>query len=342
MKNSTFKVLVMPAVILFAVCLVSTFLLAYTNKITEPKIKELAAANAQAVRLEVLPGAKNFEKKSCELGGVSYEYFKGLSSSGKTAGYVFTTTATGYSGDVEVMTGVTLKGTVKKISILEISETPGLGMNAKKDSFLSQYTGKSGSISVVKNKNAGNSEIQAMTGATITSKAVTNAVNKALQLYKLAAAVPETVKPGGQNTDYSEGKLVLPAAKTFGEILTAQSGSETCQYRTGFDKNGKIIGYVFLTYATADEYGGTVSLATGIDASGIITGVKILDLAETSGHDSELKNSSYLKQFTGKSGTLNSNSGISAITGATVSSNAVIKAVNTALDLFKSVSGGNQ
>ena len=59
-------------------------------------------------------------------------------------------------------------------------------MNAKKESFISQFTGKSGSISVVKGSASGDNEISAITSATITSKAVTSAVNKALELYSLA------------------------------------------------------------------------------------------------------------------------------------------------------------
>ena len=56
-------------------------------------------------------------------------------------------------------------------------------MNAKKESFISQFTGKSGKLSVVKNKTPGDSEILAITSATVTSKALTNAVNDALTLY---------------------------------------------------------------------------------------------------------------------------------------------------------------
>ena len=80
------------------------------------------------------------------------------------------------------MVGVKADGTVAGVNILSISETAGLGMNAKNESFLQQFIGKSGEIGVQKNGSS-DTEIQALTGATITSRAMANAVNQALALY---------------------------------------------------------------------------------------------------------------------------------------------------------------
>lgn len=98
-------------------------------------------------------------------------------------GYVFTTVSKGYGGDITVMTGVDSDGAVTGIEFLTISETAGLGMNAQKDSFKQQFRGHAGKIGVSKNSPSEN-EIQALTGATITSRAVTSAVNEALTLYE--------------------------------------------------------------------------------------------------------------------------------------------------------------
>ena len=81
------------------------------------------------------------------------------------------------------MVGIYTDGTVAGVSILSISETAGLGMNAKNESFLNQFLGKSGTIGVQKNGSS-DTEIQALTGATITSKAMAGAVNQALALYE--------------------------------------------------------------------------------------------------------------------------------------------------------------
>lgn len=184
MKNSKVKEIVIPAVSLFVICIVVTALLALTNQITAPKIAQLAVQTENKSKSEVLGDAKTFsEAKSASLNGAKYTYYEGLDESGKVTGYVFSTSAKGYGGDIDVMVGIDLKGTVKGISILSISETAGLGMNAKNESFLNQYIEKTGKLSVIKNGTPKENEIQALTGATITSKAVTDAVNIAQSLY---------------------------------------------------------------------------------------------------------------------------------------------------------------
>lgn len=184
MKNSNLKSLLMPAVVLFAVCLVWTFLLACTNSITAPRIEQLAKDNALAARLELLPEAKDFKRHEARLNGETYEYYEGVDKAGQTTGFVFTTSANGYGGKIKVMTGVSSDGVIQKISILDISETPGLGMNILKEENIGKFAGKSGTLTVVKNKsNPAGNEITAMTGATVTTNAVTTAVNTALDLY---------------------------------------------------------------------------------------------------------------------------------------------------------------
>lgn len=183
MKNSKVKEILIPAVSLFIICLVVTTLLAFTNKVTKPKIDQLAIDTQNNTKKIVLSDAHSFsEEKTVSMNGAEYTYYDGLDESGETLGYVFSTSAKGYGGDIDVMVGVGTDGKVKGVSILSISETAGLGMNAKNDSFLKQFTGKSGEIGVSKTSPADN-EIQALTGATITSKAMTSAVNTALSLY---------------------------------------------------------------------------------------------------------------------------------------------------------------
>lgn len=167
------------AISLFVICAVAAGLLAAVNSVTESKIAANAAETANEARKGVLPAADNFEEKTLDDGTV---YYKGTSD-GETSGYVFTVSSSGYGGEIELTVGINSDGAVTGLTILSINETPGLGMNAKKDSFISQYIDKSGSLSVVKNKTPGNSEILAITSATVTSKAVTNAVNNALSLY---------------------------------------------------------------------------------------------------------------------------------------------------------------
>ena len=183
MKNSKAKEIIVPAVSLFLICVVVTALLALTNAVTAPKIDALAVETQDASKKQVLSSAASFsEEKQVEKGGVSYTYYDGLTSDGSVVGYVFVTSAKGYGGDISVMVGVLGDGTVAGVNILSINETAGLGMNAKNQSFLDQFLGKSGEIGVAKN-NPSDTEIQALTGATITSRAMATAVNTALSLY---------------------------------------------------------------------------------------------------------------------------------------------------------------
>lgn len=170
---------------LFAICLIATFLLALTNQITAPKITALADKNAQEARKQILASAQSFSNPlQVNLSGTEYTYYVGYAQDEKTPiGYIFTTVTKGYGGDVKIMSGIDAKGNVKGIQVLELTETAGLGMEAKNKSFLDQFLNKNGNLSVVK-KAPGHNEIQALTGATITSRAVTDAVNIALKLYK--------------------------------------------------------------------------------------------------------------------------------------------------------------
>lgn len=183
MKNSKAKEIIVPAVSLFLICVVVTALLALTNAVTAPKIDALAVETQEASKKQVLSSAASFsDEKQVEKDGVSYTYYDGLASDGSVMGYVFVTSAKGYGGDISVMVGVLGDGTVAGVNILSINETAGLGMNAKNQSFLDQFLGKSGEIGVAKN-NPSDTEIQALTGATITSRAMATAVNTALSLY---------------------------------------------------------------------------------------------------------------------------------------------------------------
>ena len=107
-------------------------------------------------------------------------------------GYVFETEGKGYGGSVNVMTGISTEGSITGVVILSHGETPGLGANAEKEEFRDQYkqpvANNVGGIQVVKYQTPSEGQIEAMTGATITSTAVTNAVNQAIAEYQNAYA----------------------------------------------------------------------------------------------------------------------------------------------------------
>ena len=83
---------------------------------------------------------------------------------------------TGFGGEMEIAVGVDKAGEVTGVSIIRMSETSGLGANAHRESFRSQFIGKSGAVALRKH----GGEIDALTGATVTSTAVTKGINASL------------------------------------------------------------------------------------------------------------------------------------------------------------------
>ena len=174
------KEIAVPALILCAICLVITGALSVTNFITKDTIEALNLQTEKEARTVVLPDAANFE-----AGDSEESYYIGKAEDGSAKGYVFTTTAKGYGGTIQVMTGVNTEGEITGVTILSLDETPGLGMNAQNTSFTDMYkqTVPEGGFNVIKSGTAGDGNIVALTGATITSQAVTDAVNSAVAKY---------------------------------------------------------------------------------------------------------------------------------------------------------------
>jgi electron transport complex protein RnfG len=166
------KSVVKPALVLFIICLVTTALLALANMLTTDKIDERANQEVIESRKKVLGAATTFED-------VTENCVRGKSSDNQTVGYVITVTEKGYGGDMQVMVGIR-EGKVNGVSILSHSETAGLGAKAAEADFLDQYKGLSDRAEVDKN-------IDKITGATISSKAVTRAVNTAMEEYQKIA-----------------------------------------------------------------------------------------------------------------------------------------------------------
>lgn len=174
----TAKDVVKPVVVLFLICLIVSVLLAFTNQLTKAKIVEINKQTEQQSQQQVLPNADSFEPKTSQ--GLNYAVGK---KGGEVAGYVFTTSSKSYGGDVKVMTGISKDGKVTGVNLVQTNDTPGLGLNAQKASFRDQFkqaVPASGKFDVNKNGQTGNGQIAALTGATITSKAVADAVNQAV------------------------------------------------------------------------------------------------------------------------------------------------------------------
>lgn len=180
------KPIFIPTLVMVLICIVITGALAGTNLITKDKIKLQEEKQQTDSMKEVLP-ASSYETKTATVDGEEITYYV-ADDSGKTLGYIFVTSQKGYGGDDKVMTAINADGTIKAVKVLDVSnETPGLGQNTGNAEWYSQFSGLNGkkNVKVVKNgAKKENNEINAVTGATISSTAVKNAVNKALEINK--------------------------------------------------------------------------------------------------------------------------------------------------------------
>ena len=193
MKNKSLKEILVPAIMLFVIAAVCTALLAGTNLLTKDKIAEIAVQTEMKAKSAVFESAKSFsDEKNVTVNEKEYVYYDALDEKGNVMGYVFSVTVKSYGGDLSAMVGISSEtDKITGVEITAISDTPGLGMKVDSEDFLSQYIDRGGNIGVNKNEKT-DTEIQAVSGATISSKAVTEAVNQAFSAY-------ETVKAGGNN-----------------------------------------------------------------------------------------------------------------------------------------------
>ena len=168
--NKVFK----PVVVLCVICVVITGALAVTNDITAPIIAEATRVAQEKARTELLPEADGFTKVDVTAENVSDVY---VANNG--TGAVVTCHGKGYGGNITVMVAFGPDDTVKQIKITEQAETAGLGAKIASDKdFQNSFAGLPAEDFEV-------TDIHAISGATISSKAVTAAVNAAIDAYNM-------------------------------------------------------------------------------------------------------------------------------------------------------------
>lgn len=187
------------AVTLFLITLISGLMLGGVYEITKEPIERANNAAIFAAYGELIPGSVDYETEEEAVKLANEKLADGTygkssvdnivaakDADGNVMGYVVTSTSNeGYGGPIQLTIGYMedeADGSLKStgISFLSIAETAGLGMNAEKPEFKDQFIGKPAvELKLTKSGNAGSDEINAMSGATVTSTAVTNAVNAA-------------------------------------------------------------------------------------------------------------------------------------------------------------------
>ncbi|MFA5319999.1 MAG: FMN-binding protein [Candidatus Omnitrophota bacterium] len=172
------KEIVRYAFILGLIALTAGGLLAAVNSVTAPRIAAQADLEEETALKELQPEAVSF--RPVRRGGEIF-FYKAYDSRGKSLGTLFKAAGKGYSGMIETMVCMDERGTVKAIRVLNQNETPGLGSRVAEKPFIERFGGVSA------DKLAG---VQAITGATISSRAVISSVSLK------AAEVREALRDG--------------------------------------------------------------------------------------------------------------------------------------------------
>jgi electron transport complex protein RnfG len=180
------KKIVSLGLVLFTVTAITGLILGIVNEITAEPIRITKERLKEEALAAALPDAENFSE--VELAPESDPILKDAQEGkkeGALVGYCVTVTPSGYGGPIEIVVGIKESGQLGAIRILNMAETPGLGAKAPLPAFSGQYDGKEGDkLVVVKNTPDAGNQIQAISGATITSEAVTLGVNTAIEYWK--------------------------------------------------------------------------------------------------------------------------------------------------------------
>ena len=267
-----------------------------------------AATVDSPVLTAVFPGADAFVSLPAPEGvNALYEAQAG----GSALGHVAVVTKQGRNGPVEVTLGVDANRALTGISVggEGFAETPDLGGKAQEPAFTGQFVGKS--IPLVLGQ-----DVDAISGATITSTAVVDAINAAAAFLGQEAASGEP----------SPLQVAYPSADEFVSLTAPEGVIALYEARMA----GSAVGHVAVV--SEQGYAGPVEVTVGMDLQGVLTGIHVggEGFAETQGIGTRAQEPAFTGQFAGKSVPVKLGDNIDAVSGATVTSSAVQNAVNVA------------
>ncbi len=316
MKKSAWSEFIKPVVVLVSICIVTSALLAVTNGVTEPIIIESERLAAEAQRTALLP-ADSFEQVETEAEGVTEIY-----KAGDGTGYVVTAEANGYNGAVPVMVAFDANATIIGVSFLPNGETPGFGQKVREEEFQIQFSGIPAETMTL-------SDIDAVTGATVSSSAAVEALNRAITAYGEASGNASGAVNMADMTRDEVHEMILP--NSGGAVPIDVADPNIIEALKGES-------YGLIVYAEEEGYHGEpITAAVGFDDAGVITGVWFDASGETAGlGDGVATNPDFAQGFIGDSETADTD----IIAHATVSSTAAIDAVNKAVQFAQTQLGG--
>lgn len=255
---------------------------------------------------------------------------------------VKTFTQRGFSGYVRIMVGLLPDGSIYKTEVLEQKETPGLGTLILEDGFKMQFEGKNTSdFKLLVKKDGG--DVDAITAATISSRAYCNALQRAIDLYKQANGNADSAATGNIAdtillTTLEPLILVMPAFDN--DPLKEVQRIDGMEMFVG-RKGSKVTGYAVKCSAKGYSDTDLIWVLTGFKPDCSINAVTILRQKETQGRGSLICDEEFLGQFRGKTldGSkllvVDDGGEIDGVSGSTISSRAACKAIMNACNIVK-------
>ena len=284
------KKLLPPYLMLALIALIAAVVLAATNAVTKGPIEERRMAQLMEAFGSIMPDADDYEEITVSKDyGVDSLY--AAKQNGEIIGYCVTASKTGYQSPIAVTMGVGTDGVVTKAVIGDsnFAETEGLGTRVRTESYQAQFEGL-----VVAEGGA----IECLSGATVSSTAVLDASNAALKCVNEVAL---------GNTP-ADGNLLA-----FGVAEKKPAASAPVTGNT----------------ATAQGFQSEVSVTATFDANGAVETIEIGSAEETPGFGTRCaEDEAFLNQFIGKTAPFTAGENVEVLSGATVTSNAVIDALN--------------
>lgn len=328
-NKENWEELIKPVVVLTVICLISSALLAVTNSLTAPVIQKNKEIADNAVYTEVLPeAAGEFEDLTAQT---TVSNIVAVKKARNESGWCIQATGKGFGGAVPVIIALDNEGTILNAAFLKNEESPGYGQklvdgSADGPAFVQSLVGKADSVALHEDG------VDGVTGATISSKAVINAVNSGLSAFAEVAKGAAPVEEAKFDPEAFINEALPEAEGAFEDVEPA--GEKVTAVRRATNGAGYAI------TATGKGVVGEVPALVVVDAEGVIRKVAFLENQESPGYGEKLwdgseEGLSFAESLVGKSGTVALHEdGVDGISEATLSSQAAVSAVNSALNGF--------
>ena len=326
-------------VVLFTITALSGLILGITHEAT----KDVIAAREKMESLQlnaILPNknADDVKKMNVEIAkddvvNDAYEAYE----KGELVGHAIIVSPKGMGGPIKMTVGIYKDGKIGGLKVVTHSETPGIGDIVEKEEFMGRFKDKpiKEKLELVKTSPSKENQVQAITGATITSGAVNSGVNEAIKFYK-GKVLGETVED--ENKEITP-KDIIPEGETM-KPIDAQLNEKITDVK-GIYKGEELLGYAIT--ASAKGMNDEVKTMVGISVKGSITNIKVVKQKETESLGDDILKEEFTDKFKNKptDKPLKSvkekpkdNREIEALSGSTISTDAVINGVNEAVKFY--------